>query len=303
MAIVTSNILKGNYAASYVSSILSSQCFVRPVASDTDVGIDLYCESVKNRSPYLHFWIQVKSGKQCRLWKNKRRASCSLKKSHLEYWKRQPVPIFAALMPITKWPVDTEVNVYIVNITEYLINNDIPKSSSRSLRSDYIWAPGDNTSINRFLEEIVPRSSARMMCMHGVTAPIKTLGAQYVREFPDIPIAKYEKQVLNQIRRTAAFSIVSMRETNAFSKENEAARKLFKELVMVFKDDGHWENYMAIGLSEHIDHNYPSAIENYEESIKIIVEDPNKLKDREDFQAHLSDLNDLIQKCKEEVDI
>ena len=45
MPAVTENRLKGNYGAALVVSRLSGECLVRPVAAETDVGVDLYCET------------------------------------------------------------------------------------------------------------------------------------------------------------------------------------------------------------------------------------------------------------------
>jgi hypothetical protein len=61
MTSVDENRLRGNYAQAVVSSWLSRACLVRPVAEGTDIGIDLYCESVLEGQPYLHFWVQVKA--------------------------------------------------------------------------------------------------------------------------------------------------------------------------------------------------------------------------------------------------
>ena len=98
------NRLKGNFGASYVSTRLSSECLVRPVAADTDVGVDLYCETIDACHPFLHFFVQVKSGKQCKINSNLSKASCYFSKDQLEYWKQQPVPVFIALVP-ANWPV------------------------------------------------------------------------------------------------------------------------------------------------------------------------------------------------------
>ena len=51
MPIVDENRLKGNYGATYVALRLSSECLVRPVAAETDVGVDLYCETVEGGTP------------------------------------------------------------------------------------------------------------------------------------------------------------------------------------------------------------------------------------------------------------
>jgi hypothetical protein len=52
--------LKANYGVALVMEKFSAGCLVRPVAAGTDVGVDLYCESVAEGKPFLHFWVQVK---------------------------------------------------------------------------------------------------------------------------------------------------------------------------------------------------------------------------------------------------
>ncbi|GAI83095.1 unnamed protein product [marine sediment metagenome] len=54
----------GNYGSNLVAHTLSKICLVRPVAEGTDIGIDLYCETIEERQGFLHFWAQVKCGKQ-----------------------------------------------------------------------------------------------------------------------------------------------------------------------------------------------------------------------------------------------
>src|ERR1035437_5277106 len=127
MPLVPENRLKGHYGTALVMSRLSSECLVRPVAADTDVGVDLYCETVAENRPFLHFWLQVKAGDQCRLDAGAERASCSFEIEHLNYWARQPVPVFAALVP-AEWPVPREPDIYIVDITTQSVLNSFPST-------------------------------------------------------------------------------------------------------------------------------------------------------------------------------
>ena len=147
MPAVTENRLKGNYGTSLVMSRLSGECLVRPVAADTDVGVDLYCETVAesgpaHRRPFLHFWLQVKTGEQCKVDSHGKTASCSLKLDHLDYYREQPVPVFAALVPTTKWPVRTEPDVYIVDITTQILAGDFPTEQE----SVILWSARYNSS-------------------------------------------------------------------------------------------------------------------------------------------------------------
>ena len=125
MTIACQNRLKGNFGAAVVMARLSARCLVRPVAADTDVGVDLYCETVaEDGRPFLHFWIQVRAGEQCKVrGGDSHSTSCSFSRDHLNYWSRQPVPVFAALVP-TDWPVRCEPTIYVVDITTQCLYKD-----------------------------------------------------------------------------------------------------------------------------------------------------------------------------------
>ena len=116
MAAIPDERLKGNYGVAAVLARLSAACLVRPVAADTDIGVDLYCETVQDGQAFLHFWVQVKAGEQCHVNATCGIASCRFDTAHLDYWSRQPVPVFAALVP-TEWPVRVEPCIYIVDVT------------------------------------------------------------------------------------------------------------------------------------------------------------------------------------------
>jgi hypothetical protein len=149
MPLVPENRLKGNYGTALVMSRLSGECLVRPVAADTDVGVDLYCETVAEHTwrPFLHFWLQVKAGDQCKLNANAQKALCSFDWDHLNYWKQQPVPVFAALVP-SEWPVTQEPDIYVIDITSQIIEKDLPSEQQTvTLSSDYRWPTGARSSV------------------------------------------------------------------------------------------------------------------------------------------------------------
>lgn len=61
---ITDNQLKGNWGEQYIAANLAAQgCFIRHVTQGHDSGIDLYCETVKDKTPFLHFWCQIKTKK------------------------------------------------------------------------------------------------------------------------------------------------------------------------------------------------------------------------------------------------
>lgn len=97
---ITDEQLKGNWAEQYIASKLAEQgCLIRHVTQGHDSGIDLYCETIKENSPFLHFWCQVKTSKN---WKGKRKKisfPSNQSKNHKDYWLTQPVPVFIFLVP------------------------------------------------------------------------------------------------------------------------------------------------------------------------------------------------------------
>lgn len=96
-----SNQLQGNWAEQYIASELASQgCFIRHVTQGHDSGVDLYCETTYDGQPFLHFWCQVKSKQS---WKGKKdKIIFSPEPRHVEYWLKQPVPVFVFLVPASR---------------------------------------------------------------------------------------------------------------------------------------------------------------------------------------------------------
>ena len=295
MPTVDINRLKGNFGAAYVSTLLSSECLVRPVAADTDVGVDLYCETVKDRHPFLHFWVQVRAGtRQCPILKNRDTASCQFSLAHLRYWSRQPVPVFAALVPV-KWPVKDSPTVYIVNLTSQLLVK-VP-NRKKTLRSDYTWRPNDPGEVSRFLSEVVPVTAAQLQCRHGVMAPIPTLRPSYEYGVPEIPVICFGSKIQLQIRRTAAFSILSLYETRELNKGPEFRRRL-ASVVEQFGDLGNWEIHMAMALSYHADGDYGRAVERYDRAKGSIKNDRNvQGESRPRWQERIAKIEGLINKA------
>ena len=299
MTRVDENRLKGNYGATYVALRLSSEeCLVRVVPSDTDVGIDLFCESVEGEKPFLHFWVQVKTGSQCKVAKNGLSAHCSLGSKHLRYWYRQPVPVFVALVP-TPWPVHSDPKIFVVNVTSYLIESSFPDADSLTLHSSFVWEPGNQEVIRDFLKTEVPFVSAQMLCRQGVIAPIQTLRPEYVQRSPLPPVNLYRDEIFHQVRKTAAFSIISLWMRGTLSIENSNLHRTFAGVVDQFKDDPHWENPMALAISRHADEDFEEAIKNYELSKKSILDDPNVDVENQSFwQRTLKVIESQIVKAR-----
>lgn len=274
MPTVHANRLKGNYGAAVVMARLSGECLVRPVAVDTDTGVDLYCETVAEGQPFLHFWVQVKAGDQCKVDLATCKASCSFEEDHLAYWARQPVPVFAALVP-TGWPVSGEPDVYVVDITTQLLfaERSSPQNSRR-LRSDYHWPARDPEPVRTFLRQVVPSTTARLQCSRGVVAQSPTPTPQYVREIPAVPVARFASEIRDQLRTTAAQSILFAIGSGHPTPEGKELSRLLARIVEQFGDDPHWENFMARALSSHADEDYGAALRLYVKARESIEADP-----------------------------
>jgi hypothetical protein len=86
--------LKGNWGEQFIAAELASQgCLIRHVPQGHDVGVDLYCETTYKGTPWMHFWCQVKTLKG---WRGK---SKSFKQGDIDYWLKQPIPVFIFLVP------------------------------------------------------------------------------------------------------------------------------------------------------------------------------------------------------------
>jgi hypothetical protein len=302
MPTVSQERLKGNYGAALVTARLSGECLVRPVAADTDVGVDLYCETVVEGQPFLHFWVQVKTGEQCHLDRTTGAASCRFDRDHLEYWFRQPVPVYAALVP-TDWPVRVEPDIYLIDLTTYMLMAGLhDMNQSATLHADYHWPAGDQNRVRAFLTEIVPDTTARLKCFHGVVASSPTLTPQYVQRFPTVPVSRFKREIREQLRRTAAFSAMFSVLTVDLTAGDKEFRRLLARIVEQFGHDPHWENFMARACSSHADGDYMQAVALYEEAKRCIRADP-KLPSQADWSewgARVNVIQDLQNRARDQ---
>jgi len=203
-------------------------------------------------------------------------ARCSFEIKHLEYWYRQPVPVFAALVPV-EWPVKEQPNVYLIDVTSQLLDGlqAQPGADSATLASDFVLQADVPENVRLFLTQLVPASAARLQCRNGIVASIPTLTPGYVTTSPLIPVAKFKDSISGQIRKTAAFSIIFLNKLGQMGGPNADFRKMLASAVALFGDDPHWENFMARALSFHADSSFAEAVGLYEKAIQSIQGDPN----------------------------
>jgi hypothetical protein len=294
MPAVTENRLKGNYGAALIMSRLSGQCLVRPVAADTDVGLDLYCETVAENRPFLHFWLQVRAGNQCKVEVDRSSASCRFTSDHLEYWFRQPVPVFAALVP-SEWPVRREPDIYIIDITTSLLMGlRGPAQETVTLDSHHCWPAGNSDSVQHFLEVVVPATTARLEVSKGVIASAPTSAPQYVQRRPYVPVRRFKQKILDQLRVTAALGILFSFDEDQPTREGLEFRRVLSRILGQFDSDCHWETFFSRAVSSHEDGDYSNAIAMYDKAWQSIQGDPN-VRDEPPWQQQMQ----VIERLKE----
>lgn len=298
MTHIDENRAKGNYGVFLAASKLSKFCLVRPVTEGTDQGIDLYCESFetafKGDRPFLHFWVQVKTTKA--IQENENEASFSFDVGHLDYWKRQPVPVFVFLVPIVSLDSKEPSKIYVIDFTRHILENKQCPQKYCTLKSTFCIQNDDD--LERFISELVLIDSALLKIREGVISPAPSLDPSYEINFPlNLPI-QYIGTILQQIRRTSAMAIIEISRANEDERITLQRRKL-AEVLQCFENDGHYENQYGLGLSKMKDEDYSNAKAYFEKSLEIINKDLNIDKERwKDFEDKL---RGLISQCNDKM--
>jgi hypothetical protein len=219
--------LKGNYAENLVAEWLSRVCLVRPVASGTDIGIDLYCESVVGNKPFHHFWVQVKAitSKDISIQNNVETAKYShFKLDHLKYWARQPIPVYVFLVPINNWPPKKPQKIYTIRITnQIVVNGGIPTTYSTFRTSEYADEKTIDDDLKVFVNEVVPADTALLGYSKGIANNIeKDFDNGYQRFVRGDVILKYTGQFFDKIR-----DALILLGSEAFEREDKNPKLVF----------------------------------------------------------------------------
>jgi len=274
MVIVDINRLKGNYGATLVAHMLSQRCLVRPVAEGTDIGVDLYCESVtEDGRPFQHFWVQVKTGSQVNVASDRLTAACGFERKHLEYWERQPVPVFALLVPMSDWPPRPPEYIYVVDVTKYLLEHLPPYKENEKIwsRQDIRrLVPGDMNALEWFLYQHVPHFTAARKIRDGVVVPVESpqagnqvtyLATGYTHRFRD--------EVLDTIHTTATWGALDL-----MQPDHPEMVPYWKRLIAILQQcdcESHYACHVALGRASLLEGDLVRA-RNYKEKAIARVE-------------------------------
>ena len=240
MPVVDTNRLKGNYAQAVVSAWLSRACLVRPVAEGTDIGIDLYCESVLEGQPFLHFWAQVKAIPRDRVTmiEGQAVASYAFETKHLAYWDRQPIPVYAFLVPVPDWPPGQPQVVYGVRITEALVRNGLPSTASLTLSSSEGFELATiDADLRQFVTEIVPWDTSILLLKRGMVAPLASMAKDAPKRFPRDIGWQHLDRVANAIRDASVHGLYHSLLAERATGRGRELRKVFQGLADVEQDE------------------------------------------------------------------
>lgn len=90
---------------------------------------------------------------------------------------------------------------------------------------------------------------------------------------PAVPVSRFQSEILGQLRRTAALSILGLASDELQDQRTASFRRLLAGIVKQFADDPHWETFAAQAMSLHVDGDFAAASELYTRAIDSIRSD------------------------------
>lgn len=209
MPTVTENLLQGNQAEFLASHVLSRSCLVLPVVGQTDVGVDLYCESVVDGQLFLHFWVQVKSSQDYP--DEAVEVPHSFKVPSLHYWSQQPVPVIGFLVPAR--PDSKTIRfIHVVDITFDIIEHGIADQQWQTLHSKpaLILPIGDPGKLPEALTNLLlhhlPMVVSAMYAEKGYLHPAPKPTQHPIQYFAAHFLHKYIPQINKRIEDVTVYS-------------------------------------------------------------------------------------------------
>jgi len=269
--------MQGNYGELLVSHILSRFCLVRPVVGNTDIGVDLYCESIIDSKPFLHFWVQVKTYKD--FLNEPGEVSVSFKKSSLQYWNRQPVPVLAFLVP-SGWPPRKIDYINVVDITfdllEHGINNKDTKSQTLKSKPQLALCVSDdkklNEQLNRMLIDHLPMAVSAIYAEKGFVCEAPKPKEEYTKYFAGHFLSRNIDLIGKRMRHAVTFGIMQY-----ISNGNDVngIPKIFLAALEAMHDDDHYEVHESLGMVYHQKNENNKALASFQKAIFHINDNPN----------------------------
>jgi hypothetical protein len=292
--------LKGNAGVWLVGKWLADGgCLVRPVAADTDIGIDLYCETIEESKAFLHFFVQVKSGKQVKV--KDERARISLEKRHLKYWIKQPAPVFVFLVP----EVDHD-KIYVIDMARWNVDGGqirINRNNRQIVEANYCFRLNPSDS-SKFLKEYVPCAHVLLNASNGICMSIPQTEPQYVRQNIRGIRGRYAEKVVDQMRTNTVYTLwdlleIPVRHTTDLNSY-KAIQPLAKLIEIFTEYDDHWETFYVMGLYYEKTGTIKMAKQKYlrARAKEIIENDPIVDQRKGRWKKHFDSVCGAIERCE-----
>ena len=280
---------------------LSRQCLVRPVAEGTDVGIDLFCETVEKESklPFLHFWVQVKSGKQVKETEE-RKGKCQFDAEHIRYWVRQPVPVYAFLVPEDQIPQMNKV--FVIDFVLQSLNGQVPVEGQgeKTLESDHVFATvGGSDNLETFVDTIVRVDHVLLRAREGVCIPLPQQPQAYIRKHLVGFRAPLARTIAEQVRSSASYTLADLLSLDSPTFDQKRCMAVLADVLRPFAQgitdaaywSTHWEDHIAYGRWLRVNGQEPAAKEQFTKAMNSIEKD-------EGFQCGVPNWKEMVEGIK-----
>jgi hypothetical protein len=304
--VMTDNQLKGNWAEQYISARLAERgCLVRHVPQGHDIGIDLYCETIEEHTPFLHFWCQIKTSKK---WKGeKEKIHFSPNEREKEYWIKQPVPVFVFLVPDLR---DKSTRTFI---PFYICRTDL-REDERKIYS-YIKIKS-SSDLSDFLSKELPLLYFLWELREGKVSSLKTVKNEYTRFFPSFITQHFENNLLISLRNTlwrlshdimfpSVESIAKFKSGVLDHTEEERVRRAepYVKAYQIITEiqnysSEHYEVPCIMGLFSEMKTKNEKALSYYEQSLSIIERDKNIDTSKGYWKNTKNEIQEYIKRTK-----
>ena len=269
----------GSIAESEIESRL--KYFSLPVKYNLDVGIDFYCELIKNETPSTPFYVQAKGNEHFDdNWGQ------GIKKSTIVYWLNQPFPVFLVAYD------EHERECYWMSIEDSrypLLQRFETKGETLYIKMDksHVLARGRDANAE-FISKIRDGVLSIMM-WRGVAWP---KGEGYVKQIPMPPRSEVELLNLKETIRMNSYSLIQH-----YAAKNDLPSIYDMCSFLAKFDKWHYNHFLWLGLVCMNLGRREEAIRSFDEALKICEMD--KTWERESMEKLKEQTRALAQRARE----
>lgn len=255
-------------------------CFSIPQRYDIDVGIDYYCELLKDSSPSTPFYVQAKGTKH---FDNK--WGQSIKKPTIMYWLQQAFPVFLVVYD------DNNDSCYWMSIEDlrYTLLEKVSKTEAETIYINmdrsHILEKGEGKN-NEFIKKIKD-DLASIELFRGRP---QFKGEGYVKAIPVPPRSRLELLRTRGNVRKYLYSLVLF-----YMKINDL-ETLYTLCDFLTKfDKSHYNHFVWFGVINRLLGNKEQARRSFEEALGICERD--KTWPRESMEKIITQIKREIESC------